>query len=258
MKRFTDKEISFIKENYKTETYKEIAKYLNRTTDVVKQKVRLLGLSSCKIGTNPKSRKKKQYTFNENFFSKQTLISSYWAGFFSADGYINDKRYTNELSCMLSIKDKKHLEKFKKEINFDGPILLGNCNGFPMCSITLRSNKLCQDLKDNFNIIPRKSLKLKFPRFNFNENRYSFIIGYIDGDGSIFKVKKKLRFTILGTKSFLKTIVRHLRFICNKTKYSLYKKNNIYDLTFSSYNAEEVYEYLDTYDVPKLKRKWKY
>ena len=60
-----------------------------------------------------------RHTVNEKYFDKiDTEDKAYWLGFITADGWISGWRLCIELQS----KDREHLEKFKKAIEFTGPI----------------------------------------------------------------------------------------------------------------------------------------
>ena len=66
-------------------------------------------------------RYERQHNVNDDFFNNPNILNCYWAGFIAADGCIG-RRNNNVLSIGLSSKDKQHLETFKNNINFSGPI----------------------------------------------------------------------------------------------------------------------------------------
>jgi intein/homing endonuclease len=186
-------------------------------------------------------------TLNENFFSNYNELSCYWAGFIAADGCI----YKNKLSIKLSINDVNHLKTFAKQIG-----------GYEVkiydkeCSLTINSPQIVNDLKNNFNIIPRKSLTMIYPHQIKLHNH--FIRGYFDGDGCIFnastkrtKFTSKPRYTILGTKDMLDNIKNYF----DKTsKYTSKQRRNIYYISFYN-NASEFYSFMYNHATIYLNRK---
>lgn len=105
-------------------------------------------------------------------------------------------------------KDIEHLEKFKKFMNSNVNITKhiqnkGFSNNTPMCKIIFNSNEMSKDLEDK-GVVPRKSLILNIPKID--EQYYlPFILGYFDGDGSIFKASQGNNYgiNIEGTKEIL-------------------------------------------------------
>lgn len=193
--RFTEAEIEFVKENYGEISYLEMSKILG----VKHARVKSIGQKFCKnkigIGTSKFSRTQIKYQCNDDYFEIPNEENSYWAGFIAADGCVSQLRETcqKKLAIALQGLDITHLEKFKTDIEFQGPILKGKTNykykGVvsvkDTCLVQVTSTKLCDDLFKNYNVTPKKSLTLKPPKNLSFENSIAFIKGYIDGDGWI-------------------------------------------------------------------------
>ena len=179
---------------------------------------------------NIKINKQIKYYFNENFFKTESEESFYWAGFIAADGCLSDFKMksrntiNHKLIIGLADKDKCHLELFLKNINSNHPINKriiknSNKNNNPKykykykdslsVNIVIYSESFFEDLS-KFNIIPRKTLKLKFPEWLINHKFvHHFMRGYVDGDGCWSlrsrKAVKQAVFNIIGTKEFITT-----------------------------------------------------
>lgn len=128
-----------------------------------------------------------RYLCNEEFFTQDSEESFYWAGFIMADGCVKlkDKKY-KQLSIGLALADMEHLEKFKKAINFEGPLFSGMYDGLGRCEITISSDTIFDSLI-RFNIVPRKSLIATFPEWLITHPLvHHFMRGYFDGDGSVY------------------------------------------------------------------------
>lgn len=106
----------------------------------------------------------------------------------------------------------------------------GYSNNTPMCKIVLNSKKMSQDLS-NIGIVPKKSLILKPPKID-SQFYLPFILGYFDGDGSIYlNSSKEINYGISfeGTKEILEWINSLLnissnlekRYDNNKNSYSI-------------------------------------
>lgn len=157
--------------------------------------------------------------FNENIFdSIDSEEKAYWLGFIYADGCISKKQNTFELS--LSYKDKEHLEKFNKFMQYQGNnVKIGtvtvNNKTFTRCRWAVKNKHLKNTLISK-GCIPAKSLVLKFPDLNIFSNIdliKDFIRGYIDGDGCItynIQSHKIMSLNILGTEDFLTGVKDHL------------------------------------------------
>lgn len=185
-KQWTNEEINFLKENYKTMTYKQLSEKLDRTKSAIDLKINRLGL------------KKEKYTYNHDYFENiDTPQKAYWLGFIYADGgvSINSKTNSCELSIKLKASDYYHLRKFNQalcgnvDVSFDTKKCNLNDKMYDSCQIRFYSSKLVHDL-ERYGIVPNKTLTIRFP--NINQNLYAdFIRGYFDGDGCVYESKKK-------------------------------------------------------------------
>jgi transposase len=174
------------------------------------------------------------YDFNSDFFKNDNEKSFYWAGFIAADGCVKEikrKSCNNinyEFSLGLSKTDKDHLEKFKKDIGYDGPIhdyLIKNSirnskwNDTYSSQISMTSKVYFDDLK-KFNIVPMKSLIYTFPEWLIDHELINhFMRGYFDGDGSWYigssKKTDQIFFSLRGTVEFLGIYRSVLESKCN-------------------------------------------
>jgi DNA-binding CsgD family transcriptional regulator len=144
--------------------------------------------------------------FNENVFDViDTEEKAYWLGFIYADGYVSSSRNTFELS--LALKDINHLIKFAKFMSYEKNVK----NDDYRCRFYVVNKHFKQTLI-NLGVIPNKSLILTFPNSSQIPHNLvnHFIRGYYDGDGTILTKetsKVKLRVSLLGTESFLNSVL---------------------------------------------------
>ena len=170
-----------------------------------------------------------KYSCNDNFFNIiDTEEKAYWLGFLYADGYINNKRkHSNyKVGIAISEKDREHLEKFKKAIQYTGNIKIyspslgeNSYNGTKnYCRILITSPTMAEDLIKKGCFVD-KTNSLYYPDETIlpKELECHFIRGLIDGDGSLiitnlFKenVHKEFEFSFTGTKSMCQGILRFL------------------------------------------------
>ncbi|NDB57314.1 hypothetical protein EB001_02510 [bacterium] len=118
---------------------------------------------------------------NESGFDEYTEESCYWAGFLAADGCVDTK---NRVRIMLKYDDINHLEKLKAFLQSTHTISV-NTDKYNRCSFELTSSHICDMLELNFNIVPNKTDKLKFPSHIPRKWLIHYLRGYFDGDGSI-------------------------------------------------------------------------
>lgn len=184
-RQWTNDEIDFLKENYKTMTYKQLSENLNRTKAAIDLKINRLGL------------KKDKYTYNHDYFSAiDSEDKAYWLGFILADGSVfRGKNNSCELSIKLNLGDIEHLKKFNKCINGNNEIITFNrkCNlndkYYDGCQIRLYSKKIVDDLS-KFGIVQNKSLIVEMPS-NIDERYIRHLVrGIFDGDGCITKNRR--------------------------------------------------------------------
>lgn len=110
----------------------------------------------------------------------ESLESYYWLGFLFGDGHFAN---TNRLKLTLSIKDLDHIEKFKKFLEVDNQI---KCDNFK-CELSIMDSYTIRILRDRYDL---KSNKTYYPPDieSINGDKLkSFLIGFIDADGSIQK-----------------------------------------------------------------------
>jgi len=134
----------------------------------------------------------------EDAFSYYDEYSCYWAGFLAADGNVDSKK---RVRIMLKYDDISHLEKFKEFLGSTHTIS-SNTDKYNRCSFEFTHSKIWVDLRDNFNIIPNKTDKIKFPGHIPKEFLRHYIRGYFDGDGSIcesFSNKNSITATLYAT-----------------------------------------------------------
>lgn len=156
---------------------------------------------------------RRKFKCNENAFKEINENSAYWLGFIAADGCIlatNSQIEPKVLSFNLNIRDKNHLEKFKKFLNSDAIIKeqkgVGYGIGTTIAHLDINSKKLVSDLQ-KYGICKAKSNILKPPVIP--ESFYKdWIRGYLDGDGSISLLNnQKIQIGFEGTKEVLIFII---------------------------------------------------
>lgn len=219
-----DKE--FIRENYATMKTRDIAIFLNKPFDRVRcyascdmkmtkekfskslteeEKEALLTLHKEEEYVEPE--KQRIYSCDGNVFEViDTEEKAYWLGFLYADGSVYKSRNSYIIEVGLSVKDIGHLVKFKKFLNSNHVLKIKDYKGYKSCSITIRNQKMAQDLM-NKGCIPNKSLLLTFPNDDIVPKHLKphFIRGYFDGDGCVYGSDdcKSYRVSFVGTNEFL-------------------------------------------------------
>lgn len=205
----------------------------------------------------------KYFNKNESFFETPNKANSYWAGFIAADGYVDEDK--NILSITLSSKDKEHLEQIKNCLNSDYQLRLGkvflhktnkeyDTNGFHFAS-----EQTVSDLNRNWGIHQKKTSSIRFPQNLSEENKKSYLCGYIDGDGSIVVLgqkRNKLQLSICGNEEFLNGVVLFLKDNGIKIVNNIYRSKGIYNFSVNGKKAIEILDFLYDEEIPLLRRKW--
>jgi hypothetical protein len=210
----------------------------------------------------------KKYTQDEDFWAIPNLINSYWAGFSAADASIqvrNKKNFTYKLEIQQS--DMEHLQKLASDSKFMGKILLSKRpeRNSTTVRICVNSTKWAEDLKNNFNIIPNKTRRLEPPNDLSKENLLSWLIGYIDGDGTIHynKTTNQININFVSSSENLIKFIHYFinsnfpqRLINKDNNYYKNKKYNCWYISLSGIKVCVIIDYLRSFPVPKLARKW--
>ena len=227
------------------ELYKEnnsmckIAKILNISSKTVND---ILKFNNIEI-------RRKHSKIKEDYFENPNCEkSAYWAGFIAADGYIYNPNKGNSQSSLtieLASKDKNHLFKLGFDLNKN----ITDYDKHNSCKLRITSNKICKDL-EQYKIYQNKSFTLQFPENINSENIHHFIRGYFDGDGSFTKI-----YDIVGTETFLKSLINNLPFTC---EYSFYKPKdeNSYYLRIRTKSLKQFFEFMYKDATIYLERKY--
>jgi hypothetical protein len=181
----------------------------------------------------------------------KTPEAAYWIGFLSADGSF-EKR--GKIKVGLGIKDKDHLLKLVKFINYTGSIR--ECE--KSIEISFMNKKIKQLMKE-YDIKPNKTYNppIDIP-YTDPILRLSYCIGFIDGDGSIKNYTKR--------KSFFLTIKNHGSWeemlkiigkeISNKFTVKINKRSYAVLTMCNTTNLKSLKTMMLSAVVPYMERKW--
>lgn len=189
----------------------------------------------------------RRYYCNEEYFQEiNSPDKAYWLGFIYADGFITSKRTHGNRSLGISLakRDIEIIKKFKNSIESNHKINIykasgGYSIGAEYCRILIPSKKMTTDLMRH-GVLENKTKKLKSPDIKYEYIRH-FIRGYMDGDGSITKSKKKemhippyeYGVSIMGTEDLLRFIHNYLKAEKLITKQLKFKYRNEGDIVAS-------------------------
>lgn len=144
------------------------------------------------------------HVYKANYRKFQNIDSpekAYWLGFIAADGCVYTRERNSSVIIGLHQKDEKHLEKFRDFMDSNVRITRYiNDTGYstgspsPMCKIVFNSILMAEDIISH-GIVPRKSLILQPPKIK-EEFYLPYILGYFDGDGTIYKFNNDTEYCI--------------------------------------------------------------
>lgn len=260
---FTNEEIEKLKKIYEFGSKDLILSNLpGRDYGTIKWKASKLGL------------KKKRAVQVESDLSKLLNNSAeafYWIGFLMADGYVDHKQ--KRISLAISKLDELHLSKFANFINCNNINFSSNKSKSPSgkiyiketCQISAADKYIIPQIIEKFNFKPKKTYNP--PDLNCLNNNInlciSFIIGFIDGDGTISTSKNNSKLCTLAIRchtSWLNNLQYFSDKICNEINIPP-KKAYIYDncavIQMNTKMIKHLYNNIIKLNLPILERKWK-
>lgn len=182
--------------------------------------------------------------------------SMYWAGFLLADGCFSKEERKVKISLSSSILDELHIIKFKKWLNTNNEIYYSKDN---CCSISVYSKKYVPTIMEFWGFSFRKTyIPYEIPNMIFNHELFPyFIVGLIDGDGSIVKTKYSYKISITQHVSQLSFLTKLNSYLKNEDhKIYLSDRDNTANLIVQKKEIRDLVKswYVDLKEIP-LERK---
>lgn len=167
-------EVKLLFENYSANCNKAYwARLLpNRTWDAVKLMANKLGL----FQSDEQSRQ--NVSADLSMLLEETPEAYYWVGFLMADGCISHD--TMRLKFMLAQKDKLQMQRFADFIK---------CKSEIKKQVAVQDKYVVPKLIEKFDFKPRKTYNPPNIKIESDDLFVAFLIGYIDGDGNIVRLK---------------------------------------------------------------------
>lgn len=229
-----------------------IARYYDVSTDIVRRNFK-------KYGLDYKSASRK-FNCDEDFFSRDSEETFYWAGFLAANGNIsteNNGKPSYKISLNLSLKDKEHLEKFKKALKSEAPVkeltINKETNPYETARFLISSKQLVTELSQRFFVVPRKTFIYKIPPWVERSPLVRhFLRGWVDGKGTFFvdpELGRTTYFRTSGTvvflNSFMSILQRETGLEPKELKMTLSKEGRVMGALF--YTRKEELEVIANY-----------
>lgn len=245
--------VEYLIKNAKEKTYFELASDLDKHPTSIRKKMH-------KLNIKPKMHPKYKMV-NHDFFKTWSDDMAYILGYWFADGCIHSngkKKYNSNFNFSISSKDLKILKKIKDIMKSTYVITKSEKKRNDKIFITYRFNVCSKEIYNDIIKLggcERKSLTAKFPDVPDKYVRH-FIRGYFDGDGSVrcdYKYRNYPLITFLGTYDFLSELISYLNL---SIKRKPRKKRNIYEISYSGQNAQDILQFMYKDSSLYLKRKY--
>ena len=193
---------TFIAKKFKV-SYPSVLKFLKRRNVKIRTKQEASTLSC--------DRRKRNF-YNKSFFLKDSWQLAYFAGFCLADGSLQLSKSKRAATLTISIneKDIEILQKFCEWTNLPTNAILNSKNN----KKTLKfSDPILSYCLERYGIVPNKTY---YPTNNLDIPKQfikPFLIGFIDGDGTLRYNKIGYRFGIVGNKHTINQILNLIKYI---------------------------------------------
>lgn len=192
-------------------TNKELAVLANCSESTINKYKRELNLTF-KMLKDPKWDYKKLLEISKE--------SMYWSGFLLADGCFSKEQRKVKISVSSSIVDKEHIVKFANWLNTDNKLYFTKDN---CCSLSVYSKRHIPEIMSFWNFSFRKTYTpYEVPSYIINHEYFKyFIVGLIDGDGSVVKTGNTYKISItqhIAQEKFLQV----LNYYLDNNKHRLY------------------------------------
>lgn len=242
----------------KTKTTSEIAKQWKQSRDAV--------VWWCNRYLIPVTRNK--YILDSDAFLTPNKYSAYWAGVLSADGCLKairlkrqNKNYKKRHNYVLELSsnDKSLDSGFRRFLRTNKKSYIKHYNGKKNYQFTINSPFIVEDMK-LWNIEPRKSKHNKIPDcLRNNDDLFKYwLVGLIDGDGSIYVLKNKsrhdsVRLVVLASREIVDYVRNKYSYIpCSVRQEKCVE--NLFAIVYSGKAAVMLYN--EIYRGIGLRRKW--
>lgn len=194
---------------------------------------------------------------NLEILLNHSLLSSYWLGLFAADGTITEDC---TFKIDLQIKDKGYLQELSTYLNTnikEYPSYSSNLGKKGICRVKIRDKVYGKQIKSLFY---KNGLKTYNPIdisfLNSTNNLLAFIVGYIDGDGSISKKGSIFLDGHINIKPLFTEIIELLNKLSDNFNLSLTSYKEMIRINFNKECSIYLNNFRQEHKLPVLLRKW--
>lgn len=218
-----------------------------------------------------------RYTYDRAFFSRVTLETCYWAAILTTDGCIATRNERPVITWGAAVKDKAHVEVFKRAIGSTHPIH----HRHSRCRLSTRdpnqyhesvaivlenAREWATDLERHFGVTHNKTLRCAPPNLPTLAHKLAYIRGYIDGDGFVTcdPAEGVMSVNVCGLNremiAWIKDVVDGMSLpTAKKAPPPMVRQavdENCYYYGIRGFRAAILFELLRRLPVPHLARKW--
>lgn len=172
---------------------------------------------------------KRKYFFNENYLDDlDDHKKAYILGLFYADACNHVK--VGKISISLHYKDVQLLEDIKKCFDYEGPLYKDKTN----VKLMMHSKHLSKKL-ESYGMVARKSLVLEYPTRDIIHLEYenSFVLGVLDGDGTVYNSRDRCTIGFSGSYSMMRGIQDYFLRTCDIDIKKVHSIKSIFTISFS-------------------------
>lgn len=253
-RKWTKEEDLIVTQNQHLPTQEIVSKLKGRSYNAVTCRKQKLGVTRKRVID--------QHTIHR--LLEESHEAYYWMGFLLADGtFVSKKSY---IGLQLSDTDKNHIVKYAKFISRKATICVrsekGKISRYVSCSVA--DQKVFDRLVTKFCIKDRKTYNP--PDFLPEDDLFflSFLIGFIDADGSIHNNttnKSRIQIEIhRNWKGWLSLVKYRIEQICNckiaNIKTRQRDTTNYAAISFSHTMSVYLKSHIVKHNLPALERKW--
>jgi hypothetical protein len=252
IKKISQEDILNIVNLYKTNlTMRDIAKLYNITNSYVYKILKTNGY----VKKPQHVIVNKKYSFDRNFFKKDSWQLAYVMGFALADGHIVNNKHSSILSYYVHKKDAIILEKIKEFVKATHPIFTSHTKS-NMIQISI-SDSIFVDTLSKWGVVSNKTYNPVIPQIPKHVLK-PFLIGLIDGDGTI-KLSNKSQFGLVGNKDIMDFFIHSMKILGFTPDWKIYCKDSNIWKRVKLYKKNLIIELVKTLEPEKffyLPRKW--
>ncbi len=239
-----------------------------RTYDTIKSMAGVMGLR----------RDPPAYVKHLDLFKEPNLVNCQIMGFFAADGcLVQSGKRPHRFVFHLARKDEEYLLKIKDLLGYNGPLTYRDApyhfdnktkTGITVydgightCMLQIANIDNCWTpyLKNHWNIGPRKTDTLLPPNLIDIKLIMSYISGFIDGDGWIYKHDGMVSIGMMGTlemMTWIKGVFNKLVPLGSNCKFTKEGAKNSYAYCVSGVKVYWLAKMFLSLDILRMDRKW--